>query len=112
MYKVEFNKGWYTSLIYMCKLEADDADDDERDGDEADKVVWVAEEYDPRDNGACGSDTCPHGVSSSDGNTFHRLRDGKETEYYEDNGDNARDNLWKSLAEFECNCKTDLKKSS
>lgn len=78
-------------LIDVGKFEADDTDNNEKDRNESNDVVRVAKKEDAADNGARSADPCPYRIGSSDGNAFHRLRDGKEAQDNKNNGDDARD---------------------
>ena len=98
-------------LFNVGELKSDDSDDDEENGDEADDVVRVSKKEDAAHNGACSANACPNGVSGSNGDAFHRLRNGKEAQDDEDDSDDTGGNPGKSLAEFQSDRKTDLKKT-
>ncbi len=95
----------------MDEFEADDADDDEHDGDKADDVRGVAKENNTREHGSCGADTGPYSVSRTDRDCFHGLRDGKKAENDEDDSDDAGNEFAKAAAVFKSDGKANLKKA-
>ena len=87
-------------LIYMGQFQANDPDDDQENGDESNDVIGIAKKENAADDCPGCANPCPNSVSSSNGNAFHRLRDGEEAEDDKDDSDDARNNLGKPLAEF------------
>ncbi len=96
----------------MDELEADDADDDEHDGDKADNVRRVAKENNTREHGPCGADAGPYSIGGADGDCFHGLRYGKEAEDDEDDSDDAGKQFAEAAAVFKSDGKANLKKAS
>ena len=96
----------------MDELEADDADDDEHDGDKANDVCRVAKENNTCEHGSGRTDTGPHRISSSDRDCFHGLRYGKKAENDEDDGNNAGKQFAEAAAVFKSDGEADLKKAS
>ena len=84
----------------MRELQANNPDDDQENGDQADDMIRIAEKDNSADDGPSCADSSPYGIRSSNGNALHRLRDGKEAKDDEDHRDDARDDFGKSLAEF------------
>ena len=95
----------------MGEFEADDADDDEEDGDEPDDVIGIAKEEDSANDGARCTDPCPHGVGGSNGDALHGLGNGEKAEDDEDDGNYAGNYLGEPLAEFKRDCKADFEKT-
>jgi len=98
-------------LLDVSELQTDDPDDDQKDWDQSNNVIGIAKKENSADHRPCSADPCPYGICSSYRNALHRLRDGKETENNENDSDDARNDLCKSLAEFQGNGKADFKKA-
>lgn len=94
----------------MHEFKADDSDNDEHNGEKPDNMCRIAEKNNSCHNGSRRADARPDGVSSSDRDAFHRLRDGKKAHHNENYGDNAGDNLCKPLAVFQRDGEANLKK--
>lgn len=62
-------------LVDVGEFEADDADDDEKDRDESNDVIGIAEEDDAAYHSSCGANARPNGVGGTDRNALHRLGD-------------------------------------
>lgn len=60
----------------------------------------ISEKNNSGDDRSSGADSGPDCISSSDGDGFHRLGDGKKAEHDENHRDNTRDKLSESLAVF------------
>ena len=95
----------------MNEFKADDPDDDQHNGDQADDMMRIAEKYDPCHDGAGSADPGPNGISSSNGDGLHGLRNREKAQNNKNNGDNARDKLAEPLAIFQSDGKADLKES-
>ena len=97
--------------VDVHQFKSDNSDDDEHDRKETDNMVRVSEENNSCHDGSGSADPGPDGICRSYGDGFHRLRNRKEAHHNENNGDDARNELAKSLAVFKGNGKADFKKS-
>lgn len=94
----------------MGELKAYDPYDNQKDRDQADDMVGVAEKDDPADDGAGGADSGPYRIGCPYGDILHGLGDGKEAEDDKNDGDDTGDELGKALAILQRNGEANLKK--
>lgn len=80
---------WVYVLVDVSQFKADDSNNDQENGDQADEMIRIAKKEDSTDNSACSANSCPYGISSSNRNALHGLRDGKEAEDDKNNCDDA-----------------------
>lgn len=75
-------------------------------------MVGISKKENSADDSTCSANSSPYCIGRSYWNAFHGLRDGKKTEDDKNHGDDAGDNLGKTLAEFQSNGKADFKETS
>lgn len=95
----------------MDEFKANNADNNQRNGEEPNDMGRISKKNNSRDDGSCSADPCPDGIGRSDRDGLHGLRDREKTQHNENHRDNAGDDLCKSLAVFERDGEADFKKT-
>lgn len=84
----------------MGDFKADDAEEDQKERNQSDDVIGVSKKQHAADDSSCGADPCPDSVGCADGDKLHRLGDGEEAKYDENDGDDTGNESSESLAKL------------